>query len=120
MPQLVLVVTATQDAGQDGVTTDEERLIAELVREITRRVVEELRNGDFLREQIRLGIEAYVRDQEAARAAASAEQARLANEADRAIFAICSPARSWARWRRHDFPSCAGGRSRYNRDTHGH
>jgi protein-disulfide isomerase len=80
MPQFVLVVTAAQDTGHDSITADEERLIEELVREITRRVVEELRNGDFLREQIRLGIEAYVREQEAARAAASAEQARLANE----------------------------------------
>ena len=80
MPQLALVAGAARAAGQDSTTTDEERLIQELVREITRRVVEELRNGDFLREQIRLGIEAYVRDQEAARAAASAEQARLAND----------------------------------------
>lgn len=80
MPQLVSVATATQDAGQDSVASEEERLIDELVREITRRVVEQLRNGDFLREQIRLGIEAYVREQEAARAAASAEQVRLANE----------------------------------------
>lgn len=71
---------AAQEAGQDGTTSDEDRLIEELVREITRRVVDDLRRGDFLQEQIRLGIEAYVRDQQAAQAAARAEQARLANE----------------------------------------
>jgi len=69
-----------QETGQGGTTSDDERLIQELVREITRKVVEELRNGEFLREQIRLGIEEYVRDQQAAQAAARAEQARLANE----------------------------------------
>jgi protein-disulfide isomerase len=80
LPHLGAEAAAAQDAGQNAGPTEQDRLIQELVREISRRVVEDLRNGDFLREQIRLGIEAYVRDQEAAQAAVRAEQARLANE----------------------------------------
>lgn len=59
---------------------DDQALIQQVIQEITRRVIEELQSGDFLREQIRLGIEEYIRDQETARAAARAEQTRLANE----------------------------------------
>jgi protein-disulfide isomerase len=79
-PPLSLAAWAAQSAEQGVTTPDEERLIQELVREIARRVIEELRNGDFLREQIRSGIEAYVRDQEAALTAARAEETRLVNE----------------------------------------
>jgi protein-disulfide isomerase len=74
-----------RQAPPDSTTADQDRAIQELVREITRRVVEELRSGDVLQEEIRRGIEAYVREQEAARAAALAEQARLANERARTV-----------------------------------
>ena len=77
---LIAPVAGAQGAGQNSETIDEQRLLQELVNEITRRVVEELRSGDFLQEQIRLGIEAYVQDQQAAQAAARAEQARRATE----------------------------------------
>lgn len=83
-PPFALPAGAAQ-AAEQGTTTDEERLIEGLVREIARRVVEELRHGDFLQEQIRLGIEAYVRDQEAAQTAARVEQARLASERVRSV-----------------------------------
>jgi protein-disulfide isomerase len=80
LPPRVLIAGPPQNAGQDSRAADNERLIQELVREITRRVIEDLRNGDFMRDQIRLGIETYVRDQQAAQTAARTEQARLANE----------------------------------------
>jgi protein-disulfide isomerase len=82
---LIAPVAGAQEAGQDTATIDDQRLLQELVNEITRRVVDELRSGDFLQEQIRLGIEAYVQDQQAAQAAASAEQARLASERVRSV-----------------------------------
>jgi hypothetical protein len=80
MPQFVLVVTAAQDTGHVSITADAARHIEELVRAIPRRVAQESRNGAYHREQRRLGIAAYVREQAAARAAARAEQARLAND----------------------------------------
>ncbi len=82
---LIAPVAGAQEGRQDSAAIDEQRLLQELVNEITRRVVDELRSGDFLQEQIRLGIEAYVQDQQAAQAAARAEQARLASERVRSV-----------------------------------
>ena len=65
-----------QPTGQDDTTIDAQRLIQEIVN----LVVEELRNGEFLQQQIKLGIEEYIKTQQEAQVAARAEQARLTNE----------------------------------------
>lgn len=57
-------------------SSDEKRLI-EQVKEA---VMKELREGSFLQEQVELGIQNYIKKQEAAQAAARAEQERMANE----------------------------------------
>jgi len=56
--------------------SDERRLI----REIRDEVLEELRNADFLRQQIELGIKDYLQKEQRAKVAAAADKARLANE----------------------------------------
>lgn len=55
---------------------DEQRLIDK----IKEAVINELRSGNFFQEQVELGIQNYIRQQEQAQAAARAEQQRLANE----------------------------------------
>jgi protein-disulfide isomerase len=61
---------------EDRRTTDERRLIQELKHEI----LEELRSGDFLHQQIELGIKEYLQNEQAARIATAAERTRLASE----------------------------------------
>ena len=73
---LFLSASAAQQAAEESATPDERRLI----QEITEQVMEELRNGEFLREQIQRGIEEYIKAQQDAQVAARAEQVRLANE----------------------------------------
>lgn len=74
----VLSFTAAHAQGQPETTPslDEQRLIQKAKDEI----MKELREGDFLREQIQLGIQEYIKKQAAAQAAAQAEQTRLASE----------------------------------------
>jgi protein-disulfide isomerase len=56
--------------------TDEQRLTEKIKQE----VMKELREGDFLRQQIELGIQEYAKKQQEAQVATRAEAARLANE----------------------------------------
>jgi protein-disulfide isomerase len=53
--------------------------------EITREVLDELLEGDLLRQQIEAGIKDYLNKQELAKAAAAAERARQANERFRSV-----------------------------------
>ncbi len=55
---------------------DEQRLIQEIKQE----VMKELKEGEFLRQQIELGIEGYIKKQKDAQVEARAEKERLANE----------------------------------------
>ena len=57
-------------------TTDEQRLIQKLKEEI----MKELREGDFLSQQIEIGIQKYVKKQQQAQAAARAQEERVAAE----------------------------------------
>ncbi|MGH7929767.1 MAG: DsbA family protein [Candidatus Binatia bacterium] len=66
---------AQTQPGKD-LSPDEGRLIQKAKEE----VLKELRESDFLKEQIQLGIQEYVRKQQEAQVAAKLKQARLANE----------------------------------------
>lgn len=71
--------SASGDAQQSpvqGTTTAEQRLR----QEITREILEELRDGDFLRQQIELGIRDYLQKEQLAKAAAAADKSRLSHE----------------------------------------
>lgn len=57
-------------------SADEQRLIQKAKEEILR----ELRDSDFLKEQIQLGIQEYIRKQQEAQVAAKLKQSQLANE----------------------------------------
>ena len=59
-----------------NLSPDEQRLIQKAKEE----VMKELRESDFLKEQIQLGIDEYVRKQQEAQVAAKLNQSRLANE----------------------------------------
>ncbi len=67
---------AQQDQGKQAGSDDEQRQIQRIKEEIMR----ELREGEFLREQIELGIQDYIKKQRQAQIAARAEKERLANE----------------------------------------
>ncbi|HEX6439509.1 MAG TPA: thioredoxin domain-containing protein [Candidatus Binatia bacterium] len=59
-----------------GLSPDEERIIQKAKEE----VLKELRESDFLKEQIQLGIQEYVKKQQEAQVAAKLKQVRIANE----------------------------------------
>lgn len=63
-------------AADKSQTTDE----AQQVSRVKEAVMQELRESDFLQQQIQIGIQAYIVKQQADQAAAAAEQARLLNE----------------------------------------
>ena len=67
---LFVSISCAQQATEENITTDEQRLI-QLVKQ---EVLEELRNGEFLRQQIELGIQAYVKSQQDAQVAVRAEK----------------------------------------------
>ena len=69
-------LSAAQRAAEENRTTDEQRLIQEIKQEI----VEELLSGEFLRQQIELGIQDYIKTQQESQIAARAEQQRLRND----------------------------------------
>ena len=69
-------IARAQDASNKSPATDEQQLI-ERVKEA---VMKELREGDFLPRQIELGIQNYIKKQQAAQVAARAEEERQANE----------------------------------------
>jgi protein-disulfide isomerase len=72
----VHVAGAQQDSSAKIGAADEQRLIDKIKAEI----IKELREGDFLQQQIDSGIQNYIKRQEEAQAAARAEEERLANE----------------------------------------
>lgn len=59
-----------------NLSADEQRLIQKAKEE----VLKDLRESDFLKEQIQLGIQEYIRKQQEAQIAAKLKQARVANE----------------------------------------
>jgi protein-disulfide isomerase len=73
---LTLVPAHAEDPSDTKWTSDEQRIIQKAKDEIMR----ELLDGDFLRDQIQLGIQDYIRKQQEAQAAFKSEQARFANE----------------------------------------
>ena len=64
------------NAQQGGATPDEQKL----VEKIKEAVMKELRESDFLSQQIELGIQNYIKKQQQAQVAARAEEERQANE----------------------------------------
>jgi protein-disulfide isomerase len=77
---------AQQNTGKTAVT-DEQRLI----QNAKEAVMKELREGDFLREQIQLGIQDYINKQKEAQLAARAEEERIANEKVKKVRRVSSP-----------------------------
>ena len=73
---LSFINASAQEQSGKKLTVDEQRLIQKAKEEI----MKELRESQFLREQIQLGIQDYVKKEKEAQLAAQAEQARLANE----------------------------------------
>jgi protein-disulfide isomerase len=77
---LFMSFISTQAGAQQGpaknTASDEQKLIEKVKEE----VMKELREGDFLREQIQLGIQEHIKKQKEAQAAAQAEQLRAATE----------------------------------------
>jgi len=65
-----------QQAADPKVVTDEQRLTEKIKQE----VMKELREGEFLRQQIELGIQEYAKKQQEAQVTARAQAERLANE----------------------------------------
>jgi protein-disulfide isomerase len=65
-------------AQQDPVNDASDR--QKLIEKVKEEVMKELREGDFLREQIQLGIQDYIKKQKEAQVAAQAEQLRAATE----------------------------------------
>ena len=67
---------AQQQSTPNAAASDEQRLI----QKITEAIMKELREGDFLSQQIEIGIQKYVKKQQEAQAAARAEEERVAAE----------------------------------------
>jgi len=67
---------AQQPSGPNAPATDEQQLI----EKIKQAIMKELRESDFLKQQIDIGIQNYVKKQQEAQAAARAEEERAATE----------------------------------------
>jgi protein-disulfide isomerase len=67
---------AQQGSAPKTATTDEQRLIQKVKEEI----MKELRDGDFLGQQIEIGIQKYIKKQQEAQAAARVHEERMAAE----------------------------------------
>lgn len=65
-----------QQAADQTTTTDEQRLI----QAITHEVMKELKEGEFLRQQIEQGIQDHIKKRKESQVAARAEKARVTNE----------------------------------------
>ena len=68
---------STSAAQQDQKTPTAEQ---QLIERVKKEVMEELRQGEFLRQQIQLGIKDFIKKQKQAKVAARAARQRLANE----------------------------------------
>src|SRR5690349_16280049 len=87
VPILAISLASPAAWGQQNATVstpDEQRLIQKVKEE----VMKELREGNFLSEQIELGIQNYIKKQEAAQVAARAEEERQAAQKANAIRRI--------------------------------
>lgn len=84
LASLSMPINGAQQTAEETRTTDEQRLI----QDITQKVIDELSNGDFLRQQIELGIRDYIESEQEAQVAARAEQVRLANEKVKNVRAV--------------------------------
>lgn len=73
---LLLPFASTHAQEKTTLSPEEQRIIQKAKDQIWK----ELREGDFLREQIQLGIQEYIKRQAAAQEAARAEQVRMASE----------------------------------------
>lgn len=71
-----LYAAGAQQAEDQEIVTAEQQLMQKIKQEL----MQELRDGPFLREQIELGIEDYIQKQQQAQVDARAETQRLANE----------------------------------------
>lgn len=84
---LLFLPTARAQQASDKLSPAEE---ARLVEKIKQEVMKELKESDFLREQVELGIQEHIKRQRQAQAAARAEQARLANERAKKVRRVSS------------------------------
>jgi protein-disulfide isomerase len=75
------------NAQQGGATPDEQKL----VEKIKEAVMKELRESDFLSQQIELGIQNYIKKQQQAQVAARAEEQRQANEQAKKVRRVSAP-----------------------------
>jgi protein-disulfide isomerase len=75
------------NAQQGGATPDEQKL----VEKIKEAVMKELRESDFLSQQIELGIQNYIKKQQQAQVAARAEEERQANEKAKKVRRVSAP-----------------------------
>jgi protein-disulfide isomerase len=75
-PSFESLARAQQQSTPDAAASDEQRLI----QKIKEAVMKELREGDFLSQQIEIGIQRYVKKQQEAQAAARAQEERVAAE----------------------------------------
>jgi len=75
------------NAQQGGATPDEQKL----VEKIKEAVMKELRESDFLSQQIELGIQNYIKKQQQAQVVARAEEERQANEKAKKVRRVSAP-----------------------------
>ena len=78
---IALFAGPAQEAAVGRTVSDEQQLKEDIKRE----VMEELLEGDFLREQIELGVKDYLQKEQEAKLAAAAEAMRLAKEKIRGV-----------------------------------
>ena len=86
LASLSLSTADAQEAGEPKTLTDEQQLIQKIKKEI----MQELREGEFLRQQIELGIKDHIKKQQQAQVAARAKKVRLANEKAKNVRRVSS------------------------------
>ncbi len=79
-------VQAQQPSAPNAPASDEQQLI----EKTKQAVMKELREGDFLKQQIEIGIQNYVKQQQQAQAAARAEEERVAAEKAKKVRRVAS------------------------------
>jgi protein-disulfide isomerase len=77
---LFALVSSTKARAQQDPAKNTVRDEQKVIEKVKEEVMKELREGDFLREQIQLGIQDYLKKQKEAQVAAQAEQLRAATE----------------------------------------
>ena len=78
---------AQQPSTPKAAANDEQQLI----EKVKQAIMKELREGDFLRQQIDIGIQNYVKKQQEAQAAARAEEERAAAEKAKKVRRVAAP-----------------------------